>query len=113
MCWGLRGGEPPGTFLMGKYCRGGKVDEQIEPSDAADALSEIGRRREQVIRRAQREVFPGWFWWANAVLMIALAAAVESRRGVVLGIGIALFVVGSLVLNVPASRASRAAPPRR
>jgi hypothetical protein len=89
------------------------MSDRIEPADAADALSEIGRRREQVIRRAEREVFPGWFWWANAVLMIALAAAIESRRGVVLGIGITLFVVGSLVLSVPASRASRAAAPRR
>jgi hypothetical protein len=89
------------------------MDDQIEPADAANALSEIGRRREQVIRRAEREAFPGWYWWANAVLMIALAAAVESRRGVVLGIGITLFVAGSLVLNVPASRAARAAAPRR
>ena len=88
-------------------------DGRIEPADAARALGEIGRRREQVIRRAEREAFPGWFWWANAVLMIALAASIESRRGVVLGIGIAVFVVGSLVLNVPASRAARGAAPRR
>jgi hypothetical protein len=81
----------------------------VEPADAARALSEIGRRREQVIRRA---VIPGWFWWANAVLMIALSAAIESRRGAVLAIGIALFVAGSLVLNVPVSRTARAAPPR-
>jgi hypothetical protein len=85
------------------------VDDQIDPADAARALSEIGRLREQVIRRA---VIPGWFWWANAVLMIALTAAIESRRGVILGTGIALFVAGSLVLNVPVSRTARAAPPR-
>jgi hypothetical protein len=86
------------------------MNEQIDPADAARALSEIGRRREQVIRRA---AIPGWFWWANAVLVIALTAAVESGRGAVLWIGIALFVVASLVLNVPISRAARAARPRR
>ena len=86
------------------------MDDRIEPADAARALHEIDRLREQVIRR---RVFPGWFWWANAALMIALAAAVESRRGVVLGIGIALFVAGSLVINVPVSRTARAAPPHR
>ena len=86
------------------------MDDQIEPADAARALSEIDRRREQVIRR---KVFPGWSWWAQAVLTIALAASIESGRGVFLGIGIALFVAGSLVINVPVSRAARAAPPRR
>ena len=54
------------------------MNDQIEPADAASALSEIGRRREQVIRRA---AVPGWYWWATAVLTIALSAAVESGRG--------------------------------
>ena len=82
----------------------------IEPADAARALSEIDRRREQVIRR---KVFPSWWWWAYAVLMTAFSAAVESGRGVLLGIGIALFVVGSLLVDVPVRRAARAAAPRR
>jgi hypothetical protein len=86
------------------------VNDRIEPADAARALSEIGRRREQVIRR---KIFPGWYWWANAVLMIALAASIESRSDVLLWIGIALFVAGSLVIDVPVSRAARAAPLRR
>jgi hypothetical protein len=86
------------------------MNDQIEPSDAARALGEIGLRREQVIRR---KIFPGWYWWAHAVLFVTLAAAVESGRGVVLGIGIAVFVAGSLVLDVPVSRAARAAPPHR
>ena len=54
------------------------MDDQIDPADAASALSEIGRRREQVIRRA---AIPGWFWWASAVLTIALAADIEFLRG--------------------------------
>jgi hypothetical protein len=89
------------------------MDDQIEPADAERALSEIGLRREQVIRRAIRAAFPGWSWWANAVLMVVLMAAIESGRDVVLWIGIALFVAGSLVINVPVSRAARAARPRR
>jgi hypothetical protein len=89
------------------------MSDPVEPSDAARTLSEIDRQREHVIRRAEREVFSGRFWWANAVLMVALAAVVESGRGVVVWIGLALFVAGSLALNVPASRAARAAAPRR
>ena len=84
------------------------MNDRIEPADAEHALSEIDRRREQVIRR---RVFPRWWWWAYAVLITALAAAVESGRGVLVGIGIALFVGGSLTIDVPvrgaAARAAR------
>jgi len=86
------------------------VNEWIEPADAAEALSEIDRRREQVIRR---KVFPGWWWWAYAVLFVGFTAAVESGRGVLIGIGIAAFVACSLVIDVPVRRAAGAAPPRR
>jgi cation transport ATPase len=86
------------------------MNEQIDPADAARALSEIDRRREQVIRR---RVFPGWWWWAYAVLFTVFSAAAESGRGVLLWIGIALFVVSSLIIDVPVRRAARAAAPRR
>ena len=86
------------------------MNEPIEPVDAARALIEIGRRREQVIRRP---IFPGWFWWAQAALTVALAACIESGRSVVLWIGIALFTAGSAVINLPVSRAARAAPVNR
>ena len=89
------------------------MDDQIEPAEAARALGEISRRREQAIRRAMRAAFPGWYWWYNGVLMIALTAAIESGRGVVLGIGIAVFTVGQLIASLPVSRAARAAPPCR
>ena len=89
------------------------MNDRIEPADAADALEEIGRRREQVIRRAMRAAVPVWYWWTTAVLMIALTACVESGRGVVLGIGISVFTVGSLVTSVLVSRAARAAPLHR
>lgn len=86
------------------------MGDRIEPADAARALSEIDRRREQVIRR---RIIPGWFWWAQAALTVALAVCAESGRGVVVGIGIALFAVGSTVINLPVSRAARAAPVNR
>jgi hypothetical protein len=83
--------------------------EQIEPADAARALSEIGRRREQVIRRT---AVPGWFWWASAVLTIALAADLESQRGALLWTGIALCTAGTLAINGLLFRAVRGAPLR-
>jgi hypothetical protein len=86
------------------------MSDPIEPAEAARALSEISRQREQVIRR---KVFPAWYWWAYAVLITGLAASVESGRGVFIGIGIALFTVGSLAIDVPVRRAARAAAPRR
>jgi hypothetical protein len=86
------------------------MNDQIEPADAARALSEIGRRREQVIRRAAT---PGWHWWATAVLTIALAAAIDSGSSALLWTGVALFTVGSIVINGLLSRALRGTQPRR
>lgn len=86
------------------------MEDQVEPADAARALCEIDRRREQVIRR---KIFPVWFWWAHAVLVVALVADFETQSGVLLWLGIALFAAASLVIDRPVSRAARAAPPRR
>jgi hypothetical protein len=84
------------------------VNDQVEPADAARALSEIGRRREQVIRRA---AIPRWYWWATAILMIALAAASESWHGALSWAGTALYIAGMLALQL--SLAHRGAPPSR
>jgi len=86
------------------------VNDRIQPAEAEQALGEIDRRREQVIRR---KVFPLWWWWAYAVLMTQMAACVESGRGVLIGIGIGVFTVGSFVIDVPVRRAASAAAPRR
>lgn len=86
------------------------MSDEIEPPDAARALDEIDRRREQVIRR---KIFPAWWWWAYAVLMIEFSASVESGRGLLIGIGGAVFVVGSFVVDLPVRRAARAAAPHR
>jgi hypothetical protein len=67
--------------------------DQVRPEEAARALTEIGQRQEQVIRLA---VIPTWYWWAIAVLMVTFAAAVDTRRGLVVGIGTAVFVAGVL-----------------
>jgi hypothetical protein len=72
------------------------VNDQIDPADAARALSEIGRRREQVI---QRTAVPRWYWPATAVLMIALAADMESGRGTLHLTGDALISAGVLAIN--------------
>jgi hypothetical protein len=48
------------------------VADQVRPEEAARALTEIGRRQEQVIRLA---VIPNWYWWAIAVLMVAFGVS--------------------------------------
>ena len=67
--------------------------DQVRPEEAARALTEIDQRQEQVIRLA---VIPNWYWWAIAALMVALAAAVDTRQGLIIGIGTAVFVAGVL-----------------
>ena len=81
-----------------------------DAADAARALDEIDRRREQVIRR---KVFPRWYWWAHAGLTTALATVLLNGRGVVIGIGIVGYMAGALAVDIPVSRAARAATPRR
>jgi hypothetical protein len=71
----------------------GIVADQVRPEEAARALTEIGQRQEQVIRLA---VIPTWYWWAVAALMVAFAAAVDTRQGLVVGVGAAVFVAGVL-----------------
>ena len=86
------------------------MNDQIEPADAARALSEIGRRREQVIRRT---AIPRWYWWAIAVLEIAFAADADySRRGALFWAGNALLAAGMLAVNGLMHRAVRGAPLR-
>ena len=63
----------------------------LRPDEAADALTEIGHRQEQVIRNA---LIPKWFFWATAGLMVGFTAAVDSRVPLAIGIGTALFVIG-------------------
>ena len=82
----------------------------LDAADAARALAEIDRRREQVIRR---KVFPRWYWWAHAALTIALATSLESGHGAVVWIGVAGYTACAAAIDFPVSRRARAAAPRR
>lgn len=86
------------------------MNERIDPEDAARALDEIRQRREQVIRRT---VFPAWYWWAHAALIVMLTACIESGSDVLLWVGIAVFTVAAFLVDRPVIRAARAATPRR
>jgi hypothetical protein len=86
------------------------MTDQIGPDEAKRALIEIDQRQEQVIRRA---VIPAWYWWAIALLMVALAAAVDTRRGLIIGVVTAVFVVGVLTTTgLVVLRAVGSAQPR-
>jgi hypothetical protein len=69
------------------------MDGEPRADDAARALVEIDHRQGQVIKLA---MIPWWFWWALAVLEIGLTFAVESKRPLVIGIGVSVFVLGVL-----------------
>jgi hypothetical protein len=86
------------------------MTDQIRPEEAARALDEIGQRQAQVIQQAS---IPTWYWWAIAALMVAFAAAVDIRQGLVVGIGVAVFVAGALTTTGwVVFRAIRCAQPR-
>jgi len=86
------------------------MTDQVRPEEAVRALTEIGQRQEQVIRLA---IIPNWYWWAIAVLMVAFAAAVDTRQGLLVGIGTAVFVAGVLTTTGRVVfRAVRSAQPR-
>jgi hypothetical protein len=69
---------------------------EVHPDDAAGALTEIARRREQVVTLT---IIPTWFWFATAVLMVGFSVAVETRRPLVIGIATAAFVFGILIVT--------------
>lgn len=68
---------------------------EVRPEEAAGALTEIARRREQVVTLT---IIPTWFWWATAVLMVGFSVAVETRRPVVVGTATVAFVFGILMV---------------
>lgn len=69
---------------------------EVRPDEAAGALTEIARRRAQVVTLT---IIPTWFWWATAVLMVGFSIAVETRRSLVIGIATAAFVLGILLVT--------------
>jgi hypothetical protein len=69
---------------------------EVRPDEAAGALTEIARRRAQVVTLT---IIPTWFWWATAVLMVGFSVAVDSRRPLVIGLATAAFVLGILIVT--------------
>jgi hypothetical protein len=69
---------------------------EVRPDEAAGALTEIARRRAQVVSLT---IIPTWFWWATALLLIGFSVAVETRRPGVIGIATAVFVLGILIVT--------------
>ncbi|MBA3907423.1 MAG: hypothetical protein H0X35_12175 [Pseudonocardiales bacterium] len=71
------------------------MSEHDPREEAAHALAEIERRRNQVIEVA---LLPVWFWWVLALLNVGLAVAVDTYRGrpAALGLAVGAFVVAVL-----------------
>lgn len=86
------------------------MSDPVEPADAARALEEIDRRREQVIRR---KIFPRWYWWTHAALLLAFMVALQSGNTAVTWSGLGLYTVAAGAIDLPVSRRARAAAPRR
>lgn len=74
------------------------MTNEVRPDEAAGALTEIARRRAQVVTL---NTIPTWFWWAIAVLMVGFTIAVETgtQRPLVIGIATAVFVFGTLLVT--------------
>jgi hypothetical protein len=70
--------------------------DEVRPDEAAGALTEIARRRAQVVNLT---IIPTWFWWAVAILMVGFSIAAETRRPLVVGIATAAFVCGILLVT--------------
>ena len=68
---------------------------EVRPDEAVGALTEIARRRAQVVTLT---IIPTWFWWATAVLMVGFTLAVETGRPQVIGIATAAFVFGIFIV---------------
>ena len=72
-------------------------DSKPASTDAAGALAEIQRRQAQVIDAV---LVPGWYWWVVAVAMVAIGAAADTKRPVVLAVAIpvAVLVIAGLTV---------------
>ena len=68
---------------------------EIHPDEAAGALREIARRREQVVNLA---IAPTWFWWAFPLLLVGFSVTVETWRRPVVGIIFAVFLLGNAII---------------
>jgi hypothetical protein len=79
------------------------VDERLRPDEAANALTEVAGRQEQVINRM---TVPRWYWWTLAALMVGFAIAVDSQMPAVIVLGTIVFVLTVVNLTVSLVRAT-------
>jgi len=66
------------------------MSEQVPARDAAEALGEVHRRREQVVRAA---LVPAWYWWTVAAMTVALGIVVDTHRTAALAVAIPVYVL--------------------
>jgi hypothetical protein len=69
------------------------MNEHLRPEEAAQALTEIRHRQQQVIDLA---VLPTWYWWTIGALTVVLAAGVDTHTPAAIGTTVAVFVLGIL-----------------
>jgi hypothetical protein len=69
------------------------MNEHLRPEDAAQALTKIRQRQQQVIDLA---VLPNWYWWTIGVLMVILGVGVDAHTPAAVGTTVAVFVLGVL-----------------
>jgi len=67
-----------------------------QPEEAASALAGIRRTQEQVIDAV---LVPAWYWSAVGAAMIAIGAAVDSHRTVVLAVVIPVAVIALVAMT--------------
>lgn len=67
--------------------------EQIESTEAAQALAQIRDRSGQVIAAS---LIPTWYWWLVGGLNVLLAAAAESKRSAYIAVAAVVFALGLL-----------------
>lgn len=72
------------------------MSNSLQPEEAAQALREIGQRREQIVDSA---TIPAWYWPSIGVAMVAFAVVAETRQMVAVGVAIGLFVPVVLYLT--------------
>jgi hypothetical protein len=73
------------------------MNEQMSSSEAAQALADIRQHEAQVIDVA---IVPAWYWWVVAVLMVGLAAVVDSHHRVAIGISAVAFALIVAIVTI-------------
>lgn len=82
------------------------MDPVVGHDEAAEGLRQISRRQEQVIDTV---LVPGRYWWTVAALVVALGAAVDTRRSGVVAAAVVAFVGITVPLSLWVAIAARRA----